>query len=235
MACACLTTALGAYGYTRLTSAGAALVIGTMLILSVPLRRLLKRHDRQDRRYRVGRRRGRLRRRGRRHLGLGRDPAVAVDGRGPGRRRRDRHRRRDLGRHRHSSRFRCSALPASSRAQVLAFAVLIGVSRAARRVPRQGLCRANAGAHPHRDPRCGGHRRRDHDDIGGGAQPSLGASHAKSLTSGEPAVSAGRPAIGVRLRQPVSGRCRSRNRNNANLGRHRDHPQGRHRLTDACR
>jgi uncharacterized membrane protein YfcA len=42
---AALTTALGAYGYTRLTSAGAAVVIGAMLILSVPLRRLLKRHD----------------------------------------------------------------------------------------------------------------------------------------------------------------------------------------------
>jgi uncharacterized membrane protein YfcA len=42
---AMLTTALGAYGYTRLTSAGAALVIGSMLILSVPLRRLLKRRD----------------------------------------------------------------------------------------------------------------------------------------------------------------------------------------------
>jgi uncharacterized membrane protein YfcA len=40
-----LTTALGAYGYTLLTSAGAALVIGAMLISSVPLRRLLKRHD----------------------------------------------------------------------------------------------------------------------------------------------------------------------------------------------
>jgi hypothetical protein len=38
-----LTTALGAYGYTRLTSAGAALVIGAMLISSVPLRRLLRR------------------------------------------------------------------------------------------------------------------------------------------------------------------------------------------------
>ena len=37
---AALTTALGAYGYTRLTSAGAAVVIGAMLILSVPLRRL---------------------------------------------------------------------------------------------------------------------------------------------------------------------------------------------------
>jgi uncharacterized membrane protein YfcA len=42
---AALTTALGAYGYTRLTSAGAAFVIGSMLILSVPLRRLLKRRD----------------------------------------------------------------------------------------------------------------------------------------------------------------------------------------------
>jgi uncharacterized membrane protein YfcA len=42
---AALTTALGAYGYTRLTNAGAALVIGAMLISSVPLRRLLKRHE----------------------------------------------------------------------------------------------------------------------------------------------------------------------------------------------
>jgi uncharacterized membrane protein YfcA len=42
---AALTTALGAYGYTRLTSAGAAAVIGAMLISSVPLRRLLRRHD----------------------------------------------------------------------------------------------------------------------------------------------------------------------------------------------
>src|SRR5438132_2879120 len=42
---AMFTTALGAYGYTRLTNAGAALVIGAMLLSSVPLRRLLKRHD----------------------------------------------------------------------------------------------------------------------------------------------------------------------------------------------
>ncbi|MCP6769074.1 hypothetical protein NL529_29935, partial [Klebsiella pneumoniae] len=32
VAAAAFTTALGAYGYTRLTNAGAALVIGTMLI-----------------------------------------------------------------------------------------------------------------------------------------------------------------------------------------------------------
>src|SRR5260370_14318715 len=42
---AAITTALGAYGYTRLNNAGAALVIGSMLILSVPLRRLLRRRD----------------------------------------------------------------------------------------------------------------------------------------------------------------------------------------------
>jgi uncharacterized membrane protein YfcA len=42
---AALTTALGAYGYTRLTNSGAALVIGTMLISSVPLRRLARRRN----------------------------------------------------------------------------------------------------------------------------------------------------------------------------------------------
>jgi uncharacterized membrane protein YfcA len=42
---AILTTALGAYGYTRLSGAGAAVVIGSMLILSVPLRRFAKRRD----------------------------------------------------------------------------------------------------------------------------------------------------------------------------------------------
>jgi len=45
IAAAALTTALGAYGYTLLTNAGAALVIGAMLILSVPLRRSLRRRD----------------------------------------------------------------------------------------------------------------------------------------------------------------------------------------------
>jgi uncharacterized membrane protein YfcA len=45
VAAAAVTTALGAFGYTRLSNAGAALVIGTVLISSVPLRRLLKRRD----------------------------------------------------------------------------------------------------------------------------------------------------------------------------------------------
>jgi uncharacterized membrane protein YfcA len=39
------TCVLGAWGYTHLSGAGAALVIGSMLILSVPLRRLLKHHN----------------------------------------------------------------------------------------------------------------------------------------------------------------------------------------------
>ncbi|MEN3385828.1 MAG: hypothetical protein V7608_5872 [Hyphomicrobiales bacterium] len=38
------TTMLGAWGYTMLTGTGAMLVIGTMMTLSVPLRRLSKKH-----------------------------------------------------------------------------------------------------------------------------------------------------------------------------------------------
>jgi len=45
LVCAVPTCVLGAWGYTRLSSAGAALVIGAMLILSVPLRRHLRRRD----------------------------------------------------------------------------------------------------------------------------------------------------------------------------------------------
>ena len=44
LATAAPTCVLGAWGYTHLSGAGAALVIGSMLILSVPLRRLLKFH-----------------------------------------------------------------------------------------------------------------------------------------------------------------------------------------------
>ena len=42
--CAFPTTMLGAWGYTMLTGTGAMLVIGTMMALSVPLRRLSKKH-----------------------------------------------------------------------------------------------------------------------------------------------------------------------------------------------
>lgn len=44
LAAAVPTCVLGAWGYTKLSSAGAALVIGSMLILSVPLRRLMRDH-----------------------------------------------------------------------------------------------------------------------------------------------------------------------------------------------
>jgi uncharacterized membrane protein YfcA len=44
LAAAIPTCVLGAWGYTHLSGRGAALVIGSMLILSVPLRRLLKYH-----------------------------------------------------------------------------------------------------------------------------------------------------------------------------------------------
>lgn len=44
LAAAVPTCVLGAWGYTLLSGKGAALVIGSMLILSVPLRRLLKYH-----------------------------------------------------------------------------------------------------------------------------------------------------------------------------------------------
>jgi uncharacterized membrane protein YfcA len=44
VAAAIPTTMLGAWGYTMLTGTGAMLVIGTMLALSVPLRRLSKKH-----------------------------------------------------------------------------------------------------------------------------------------------------------------------------------------------
>jgi len=81
IAAAALTTALGAYGYTMLTNAGAALVIGTMLILSVPLRRMARGRD-----IRIGDTGLALarwvRHRGRRHYGSGVILPVAVDGRG---------------------------------------------------------------------------------------------------------------------------------------------------------
>src|SRR6476646_4855394 len=41
LACAIPTCVLGAWGYTHLTGRGASLVIGSMLIASVPLRRVL--------------------------------------------------------------------------------------------------------------------------------------------------------------------------------------------------
>ena len=164
IAAAALTTALGAYGYTRLTSAGAALVIGTMLILSVPLRRLAKRRD-----IRIG------------DAGLGAgavgygvvvggtsgsgvillsllmaaglegaaviatDAVISVA----------------------TSIIKISVfgLAGVVTAQVLAFARADRRHRAARRVSGEGLRRAHAGAYPHRDPRRRRDRRRRGDDL----------------------------------------------------------------------
>ena len=58
-----------------------------------------------DQQWRACCRRDRLWRRGRRHVGLGRDPAVAVDGRGPRRRGGYRHRCGDLGHHQRDQDF----------------------------------------------------------------------------------------------------------------------------------
>ena len=172
IAAAALTTALGAYGYTRLTNAGAALVIGSMLILSVPLRRLAKRRD-----LRIG------------DAGLGAGAvgygvvvggtsgsgvillsllmAAGLEGAAV------------IATDAVISVVTCIikisvfGLAGVVTAQVLAFALLIGAHRAARDVSGQGLCRAHAGAYPHRDPRRRRHRRRRRDDLVGGAKFGL--------------------------------------------------------------
>ena len=171
---AALTTALGAYGYTRLTNAGAALVIGTMLISSVPLRRLLRRHD-----VRIG------------DTGLAAGAvgygvlvggtsgsgvillsllmAVGLEGAAViatdavislvDQRDQDFGVRTGRRRHRPGARLR-------------------GADRrggAARRVSRPRLCRAHAGAYPHRDPRCRRDRRRRGDDFVGAAAAAVNA------------------------------------------------------------
>ena len=112
LAAAIPTTMLGAWGYTKLTGRGAMLVIGTMMTLSVPLRRLSKRHGLTLSESGLGIASvfwgvvvgGTS---GRRH-----HPAVDADGGRARRRRRDRDRRGDLGRSSASSRSACSACSA---------------------------------------------------------------------------------------------------------------------------
>lgn len=166
LACAGLTTALSVYRYTRLTNAGAALVIGTMLILSVPLRRVLRR--RQVKIGDAGLAAGLV---GYGVLvggtsgsgmillsllmaaGLEGAAVIATDA------------MISLG----TGLIKISVfgLAGAVTAQVLAFALLIdGIA-----IPGtflEGLRRADAGAHPHRDPgRCCDHGRAG-DDLGGG-------------------------------------------------------------------
>ena len=149
------TCVLGSWGYTRLTNTGAALVIGTMLILSVPLRRLLKRHDVKvgDRGLAVG------------AVGYGVVVggtagsgvillsllmAAGVQGRG-----RHRHRRGDIDRHRHREDIGVRPGRRAERAGGGLRAV-DRHHRAAGRVSGARLRRAHAGACAHRDFGCGG-------------------------------------------------------------------------------
>ena len=105
----CLVTA---YGYTLLTGNGAQLVIGTMLMLTVPLRYVLRRRAVVLQRPRPAARLDRLRRRGRRHGRRRRHAAVAADGGGHARRGGDRDRRHAVDRHRRVAADRCSGWPA---------------------------------------------------------------------------------------------------------------------------
>ncbi|MET4441857.1 hypothetical protein ABIB75_000116 [Bradyrhizobium sp. GM2.2] len=172
LACAALTTALGAYGYTRLTNAGAALVIGSMLILSVPLRRVLRR--RQVKIGGTGLAAGSV---GYGVLvggtsgsgvillsllmaaGLEGAAVIATDAIDLARHRPH----QDLGVRPRRRRDRTGArLCAADRS-----------NRNPRRVPGKSLRRADAGAHPHRDPRRRGDHRRRGDDLGCGEAAHL--------------------------------------------------------------
>ena len=76
------TCALGAGGYTMLTGKGAAIVIGGMLMASVPLRRLMRRRGLALSNPRPGRSVLWLGAARRRHRGRWHHPAVAPDGGG---------------------------------------------------------------------------------------------------------------------------------------------------------
>lgn len=151
---------VSAYGYTLLNNRGAMIVIGTMLILTVPFRHFMRRRD-----IRLGER-------GLAFAAAGWGALVGgTAGAGivllsllmairPASRRGDRHRRGDLDRHRpdphHGVRIggRCYGASARLRAADRTG----GVSR---RVRRPCLRHAAAAARAHRDPRCGrGVRRR---------------------------------------------------------------------------
>ena len=170
--CAVPTCALSAWGYTRLSSAGAALVIGGMLILSVPLRRHLKKRD-----FTVGD--GGLAlvsvgygvvvggTAGSGVILLSLLMAAGADGR-----RRNRDGLRDIDRHRHGEGRGVRRRRRGERAgrRLRAFDRHHG---AAGRVSGAALCRAHAGARAHRGPRRGGVRGWDCDDRGGATKLSL--------------------------------------------------------------
>ena len=160
------TCVLGAWGYTRLSSAGAALVIGAMLILSVPLRRHLKKRDFQvgDRGLAAG------------AFGYG----VVVGGTagsgvillsllmaagvvGAGVIATDAAMSIVIG----VVKTSVFGVAGVLTAQVVAFALLIGIVALPGAFLARALRRAHAGARAHRDPRCGGVAGRGGDGGGG--------------------------------------------------------------------
>ena len=163
---AALTTALGAYGYTRLTGAGAALVIGSMLILSVPLRRLARKRDVQDRRYRPGvsavgygvvvggtSGSGVILLSLLMASGLEGAAVIATDAM--------------ISVVTSLIKISVFGLAGVVTAQVLAFALLIGAIAIPGAFLAKSLRRAHAGAYPHRDPRRRRDGRRHRHDHGG--------------------------------------------------------------------
>ena len=153
------TCVLGAWLYTLLTGRGAALVIGTSLIATVPLRRLLKKPRPSSRRKGLCRRRGRLGRAGRRHHRRRRHSIVAPHGHRPRRRCRDRD--RCHGVHRHGCRQAVGVRPCRrAHAGGARRRPLDRRHRILHHLHRQADRRAAAGPRPHRDARRGGDRRR---------------------------------------------------------------------------
>ena len=195
---AAFTTALGAYGYTRLTNAGAALVIGSMLILSVPLRRVLRRRAVRinDTTLAAG------------AVGYG----VVVGGTsGSG--------VILLSLLMAAGLEGAAVIATDAVISVVTSVIKISVfglagvvtaagaclrasdrlHRRARRVPCQSVRRTHAGAYPHRDPRCRRDHRRAGDDLGGGkavalAPPGTNSVSDRMMRSGLTVEPSGRPS-----------------------------------------
>ena len=155
-----------AYGYTMLTGKGAQLVIGTMLMLTVPLRYALRRRAivLSDRGLLYGSIGYGTAVGG--TVGRGRDPAVAADGgglHGPGG---DRDRRDAVDRDRHLA---ADGVRICRRADAKGDRLCAPDRghRVSRRVSRPRLRQAHAAARAHRDPRRGGADRRRGDGVRG--------------------------------------------------------------------
>jgi len=88
-------------------------------------------------------------------------------------------------------------------AQVIAFAVLIGAVALPGAFLAKAFVEAHAAAYSHRDPGCGGDRRRRGDDFRGGASLVLGEYRERPKT----VSSAERESQQARAQQHKAGRC----------------------------